>query len=160
MIDLAGNGPGRGGIEIDGRDGSFYLGAVVPVQPVSGIGETPQWIAPGSSDWESLPDSLSAISVKATKPYTAEVYIFDGIGTYVSDFRLKFGYDGEMDQSVRGKPGELFRLSFLHWNQRSEKGRRAGTGIYIWKILFTFDDGHKETRIVKTGIYRRGSRKK
>ena len=159
-IDLAGNGPGRGGIEIDGRDGSFYLGAVVPVQPVSGIGETPQWIAPGSSDWESLPDSLSAISVKATKPYTAEVYIFDGIGTYVSDFRLKFGYDGEMDQSVRGKPGELFRLSFLHWNQRSEKGRRAGSGIYIWKILFTFDDGHKETRIVKTGIYRRGHKKK
>ena len=159
-IDLAGNGPGRGGIEIDGRDGSFYLGAVVPVQPVSGIGETPQWIAPGGSDWESLPDSLSAISVKATKPYTAEVYIFDGIGTYVSDFRLKFGYDGEMDQSVRGKPGELFRLSFLHWNQRSEKGRRAGTGIYIWKILFTFDDGHKETRIVKTGIYRRGHKKK
>ena len=159
-IDLAGNAMGRGGIEIDGRDGSFYLGAVVPVQPVSGIGKTPKWIPPEGNAWESLPDSLSAISVKASMPYKAEVYIFDGIGTYVTDFRQKFGYDGEMDQSVRGKPGELFRQGYLHWNKRSEKGRHAGTGVYIWKILFTFDDGHKETRIVKTGIYRRGHKKK
>ena len=157
-IDLAGNTPGRGGIEIDGRDGLLYLGAVVPLQPISGIGKTPKWIPPEGNGWESLPDSLSAISVKASMPYKAEVYIFDGIGTYVTDFRQKFGYDGEMDQSVRGKPGELFRQGYLHWNKRSEKGRHAGTGVYIWKILFTFEDGHKETRIVKTGIYRKKPR--
>ena len=52
-----------------------------------------------------------------------------------------------------------FKLGFLHWNQRSDKGRLAGTGIYIWKIFFKFEDGHKETRIIKTGIYRKGNKK-
>ena len=157
--DLAGNTMGRGGAKIDGRDGSFYLGEVRPLQAVSGIGKTPKWIAPGGSEWESLPDSLAAISVKATMPYTAEIYIFDGISTYVTHFQQKFGYDGEMDQSIRGKPGELFRQGYLHWNKRSEKGRKAGTGVYIWKIFFKFEDGHKETRIIKTGVYRKKRRK-
>jgi hypothetical protein len=158
--DLAGNSMGRGGIKIEGKDGSLYLAEVRPLQPISGIGKTPQWIAPGGDEWESLPDSLSAISVKATMPYTAEVYIFDGIASYVTHFKQKFGYDGEMDQSIRGNSGDLFKQGYLHWNNRSEKGRKAGTGVYIWKIFFKFEDGHKETRIVKTGIYRRGHKKK
>ncbi len=158
--DLAGNSMGRGGIRIEGKDGSLYLAEVRPLQAVSGIGKTPKWIPPDGDEWESLPDSLAAISVKATMPYTAEVYIFDGIASYVTHFKQKFGYDGEMDQSIRGKPGDLFRQGYLHWNKRSDKGRKAGTGVYIWKIFFKFEDGHKETRIVKTGIYRRGHKKK
>ena len=158
--DLAGNAMGRGGAKIDGKDGSLYLGEVRPLQAVSGIGKTPKWIPPGGDEWETLPDSLFAISVKTLKPYTAEVYIFDGIATYVTHFKQKFGYDGEMDQPVRGKAGDLFRQGYLHWNKRSENGRRVGTGVYIWKIFFKFEDGHKETRIVKTGVYRRGHKKK
>ena len=158
--DLAGNTMGRGGIKIEGKDGSLYLAEVRPLQAISGIGKTPKWIPPDGDEWEYLPDSLSAISVKATKPYTAEVYIFDGIASYVTHFKQKFGYDGEMEQAIRGKPGDLFRQGYLHWNKRSEKGRKAGTGVYIWKIFFKFEDGHKETRIVKTGIYRRGHKKK
>ena len=158
--DLAGNSMGRGGIKIEGKDGSLYLAEVRPLQAVSGIGKTPKWIPPDGDEWESLPDSLAAISVKATMPYTAEIYIFDGIASYVTHFKQKFGYDGEMDQSIRGKPGDLFRQGYLHWNKRSDKGRKAGTGVYIWKIFFKFEDGHKETRIVKTGIYRRGHKKK
>ena len=158
--DLAGNSMGRGGIRIEGKDGSLYLAEVRPLQAVSGIGKTPKWIPPDGDEWESLPDSLAAISVKATMPYTAEVYIFDGIASYVTHFKQKFGYDGEMDQSIRGKPGDLFRQGYLHWNKRSDNGRKAGTGVYIWKIFFKFEDGHKETRIVKTGIYRRGHKKK
>ena len=156
--DLAGNSMGRGGIKIEGKDGSLYLAEVRPLQAVSGIGKTPKWIPPDGDEWESLPDSLAAISVKATMPYTAEVYIFDGIASYVTHFKQKFGYDGEMDQSIRGKPGDLFRQGYLHWNKRSDKGRKAGTGVFIWKIFFKFEDGHKETRIVKTGVWR-GSRK-
>ena len=156
--DLAGNTMGRGGAKIDGRDGSFYLGEVRPLQAVSGIGKTPKWIPPDGDEWESLPDSLAAISVKATMPYTAEVYIFDGIASYVTHFKQKFGYNGEMEQTIRGKPGDLFRQGYLHWNKRSEKGRKAGTGVYIWKIFFKFEDGHKETRIVKTGVYRKRPR--
>ena len=156
--DLVGNNLGRGGIEIEGKDGMFYLGTVKPLQPVSGIGKAPKWIPPESSDWETLPDTLSVISVKAMSPYTAEVYIFDGIATYVTHFKQKFGYNGEMEDPARGNSSDPTRLGFLHWNQRSENGRRAGTGIYIWKIVFKFEDGHKETRIVKTGVWR-GSRK-
>jgi len=158
--DLAGNSMGRGGIKIEGKDGSIYLAEVRPLQAISGIGKTPKWIPPDGDEWEYLPDSLSAISVKATMPYTAEVYIFDRIASYVTHFKQEFGYDGEMEQSIRGNSGDLFRQGYLHWNNRSEKGRKVGTGVYIWKIFFKFEDGHKETRIVKTGIYRRGHKKK
>lgn len=158
--DLVGNSLGRGGIKVDGKDGTFYLGEVKPVQPVSGIGKTAKWIPPEGDDWEKLPDTVSAISVKTLSPYTAEVYIFDGIATYVTNFKQKFGYDGEMEQSIRSKSDDRTKQSFLHWNQRSDKGRRVGTGIYIWKILFKFEDGHKETRTVKTGVYRKGDKKK
>ena len=156
--DQAGNSLGRGGIKIDGKDGKLYLGEVRPLQAVSGIGETPQWIPPEGYGWELLPDSISALSVKSSMPYTAEVYIFSSIATYVAHFEQKFGYNGEMEQSIRGNSGDLFRQGYLHWNNRSEKGRKVGTGIYIWKIFFKFEDGHKETRIVKTGVWR-GSRK-
>lgn len=153
--DLAGNSLGRGGIEISGTDGSIYLSEVRPVKPVSGKGKSAKWIPPDGSDWEKLPDSISAISVKAMMPYKAEIFIFDGIGTYVTDFKQKFGNKGEMEDPARGNPGDKFKQGFLHWDQRSDKGRRVGTGIYIWKIFFKFEDGHKETRIIKTGIYRK-----
>ena len=158
--DIAGNTPGRGGVEIDGKDGAFYLYEVKPVQAVSGIGKTQKWIPPKGTSWEELPDTLSAIRVRSVSPYTAEVYIFDGIGTYVTHFKQKFGYDGEMSESVRQNSNDQAKLGFLYWDKRSEKGRMVGTGIYIWKILFTFEDGHKETRNVKTGVYRRGDKKK
>ncbi|MBO7412336.1 MAG: VWA domain-containing protein [Fibrobacter sp.] len=156
--DLTGNSLGRGGIEIEGNDGSFYLSEVKPVLAISGIGSA-EWIAPEGSDWETLPDTISAISIKTKSPYTAEVYIFDGIATYVTNFKQKFGYDGEMEQSIRGDSQDQFKQGFLHWNQRSDKGRRVGSGIYIWKIFFTFEDGHKETRTIRTGVYRRGKKK-
>jgi hypothetical protein len=158
--DLAGNPLGRGGIKVDGADGKIYLGEVRPLQSVSGIGNAPQWISPEGLGWELLPDTISAISVQSSMPYTAEVYIFSAIAAYVTHFEQKFGYDGEMEQSIRGNSGELFKQGYLHWNNRSEKGRKVGTGIYIWKIFFKFEDGHKETRVVKTGIYRRGHKKK
>ncbi len=157
--DQAGNPLGRGGVKVEGEDGKIYLSEVRPLQAISGIGETPQWIPPEGAGWELLPDSISAISVKSSMPYTAEVYIFSAIATYVTHFKQKFGYDGEMEQTIRGNSGDLFKQGYLHWNNRSEKGRKVGTGIYIWKIFFKFEDGHKETRIVKTGVYRRGSRK-
>ena len=157
--DLVGNPLGRGGIEIIGSEGSFHLGEVKPVLAISGIGKA-EWIPPEGADWEDLPDTLSAISVKTMSPYTAEVYIFDAIASYVTNFKQKFGYDGEMEAPARANPDDQYKLGFLHWNQRSDKGRRVGTGIYIWKIFFTFEDGHKETRTIRTGIYRRGERKK
>ena len=157
--DLAGNTLGRGGVKIEGEDGVFYLTEVKPLQAISGIGETPQWISPKSSAWEILPDTLSAISIKAMMPYTAEVYIFDGIATYVTNFKQDFGYNGEMDDPNRSNPGDPSKLGFLYWNEKSDKGRKVGTGIYIWKIFFKFEDGHKEARTIKTGVYRKNQKK-
>ena len=93
-------------------------------------------------------------------PYTAEIYIFDAIANYVTHFKQKFGYDGEMEEPKRIIPEDQSRLGFLYWNQRAKKGRKVGTGVYIWKILFTFDDGYQETVIVKTGIKRSHKKKK
>ena len=152
--DAEGNGLGQGGVAIEGNNGVFYLSEVKPVKTVSGIGKSAEWLAPGSNSWEDLPDTVSAISVKAMAPYTADVYIFDGIANYVTHFEQKFGYDGEMEDPERLVAEDQSRLGFLYWDQRSKKGRKVATGVYIWKILFTFDDGYKETVIVKTGIKR------
>ena len=158
--DLEGNRLGLGGVSIEGTNGIYYLSEVSPLQPVSGIGKTPDWLPPKSSQWEPLPDSLTAISVKALAPYTAEVFIFDAISNYVTHFEQKFGYDGEMDAPERLIEDDQSKLGFLYWDQRTKSGRKVGTGVYIWKILFTFDDGHKETVFVKTGIKRLGKKKK
>ncbi len=158
--DLEGNRLGQGGVTIEGNNSTYYLSEVKPLKAVSGIGSTPDWLAPGSSIWEPLPDSLTAISVKALAPYTAEIYIFDAIANYVTHFEQSFGYDGEMDDPERLIPEDQSKLGFLYWNQRTKKGRKVGTGVYIWKILFTFDDGYKETVFVKTGIKRHGKKRK
>lgn len=152
--DDAGNSMGRGGVAVEGMDGSIYLTEVKPLQSVSGLGNVPEWIPPGASAWEDLPDSLTAISVKTMLPYTADVYIFDAISVYATHFEQKFGYDGEMDHAERDDAKDHSKLGFLYWDQRAKNGRKVGTGVYIWKIFFTFDDGHKETIVVKTGIKR------
>lgn len=154
-IDLAGNALGRGGVNINGTDGVIYLTEVMPLQPVSGIGPRPNWISPDGSRWEELPDTLSAIGVRAVLPYTADIYIFDAISVFVNNFEQKFGYDGEMNDPRRDGPDGQSKLGFLYWDEHSKNGRKAGTGVYIWKIFFTFEDGHKETITVKTGIMRK-----
>ena len=158
--DLEGNRLGQGGVTIEGQNSSYYLSEVKPLQSVSGIRKIPDWIPPQGSNWEPLPDSLSAISVKAMAPYKAEIYIFDAIANYVTHFEQKFGYDGEMEEPERTIPEDQSRLGFIYWNQRSKEKRKVGTGVYIWKILFTFDDGYQETVIVKTGIKRHQNKKK
>lgn len=152
--DSVGNSMGLGGITVEGMDGSIYLTEIKPLQTISGIGQTPEWIPPNGSRWEDLPDSLSAISVRTLLPYTAEIYIFDAISVYATHFEQKFGFDGEMNDPERDDPKDHSKLGFLYWNQRAKNGRKVGSGVYIWKILFTFEDGHKETIIVKTGIKR------
>ncbi len=154
-VDSWGNGLGRGGVGIEGNNGIKYLDEVKPLQSVSGIGDLPDWLPPGGFAWERMADTLSAIRVKTFYPYTADVYIYDGISTFVTHFQQKFGYDGEMDHPLRMGSDKPTSLGFLYWNQRSEKGRKIGPGIYIWKILFTFEDGHKELRIITTGIVRK-----
>ena len=137
-----------------GTDGIIYLTEIKPLQPVSGIGPLPNWIAPDGSRWEEMPDTLSAIGVRTVLPYTADVYIFDALSVYVNNFEQKFGYNGEMEDPKRDSPDGQSKLGFLYWDEHSKEGRKAGTGVYIWRIFFKFDDGHKEAITVKTGIKR------
>ena len=155
--DGAGNAPGRGGVEIKGMDGAIYITEIKPLQSVSGVGNVAEWISPGGFRWEELPDTLSAIRVNVMAPYTADIYIFDGISVYVNHMEQKFGYDGEMSDPLR-ENGDRSKQSFLYWDQQSNKGRKVGTGVYIWRINFTFDDGHKEIVTVRTGVLRRNRR--
>ena len=155
FIDMAGNALGRGEVKINGTDGLIYLTEIRPLQPISGFGPRPNWISPDGSRWEELPDTLSAISVRTVLPYTANIYIFDALSVYVDNFEQKFGYNGEMEDPKRDSPDEQSKQGFLYWDEHSKKGRKAGTGVYIWRIFFTFDDGHKEAITVKTGIMRR-----
>lgn len=102
-----------------------------------------------------MPDSISAIRVESTLPYTANIYIFDGVSTLVTNFKQKFGNKDEMTNPIRGNSLNHSKIGFLTWDQRSDNGRKVGTGVYIWKIIFKFDNGYKETRTLKTGILRR-----
>lgn len=163
----------------------MYLYEVKPVKPVSGIGKSAEWLPPRKSTWEKLPDTLSAIYVSSVAAYTAQVHIYDAISTFVASFTQSFGEEVETDKDdnkkkskkndddnkkddndkeevltelndpVRQIPNSRAKMSFLRWNQESDEGRKVGTGVYIWKIKFIFDDGHVETRTLKTGVKRK-----
>lgn len=153
-IGLDGNNLGRGGVEISGMDGSVYLYEVRPNPPVSGLDSKSKWLPPKGKKFETVPDTLSTILVESISAYTADVYIYNNTGLFVNNFTQKFGYDGELEDPLRGSSNKREKLSYLHWNQRDENGRKIGTGIYIWKIFFKFKDGHKEIVTLKTGVRR------
>lgn len=153
--DLNGNGMGRGGVEIEGDNGDMYLYEVAPNPAVSGLDKKVKWIPPHGESWVKVPDTLSTIKIAAVAPYKAQITIFDDYSNVVASFKQSFGYDGEMDEDIRTNSENRAAIGFLYWNQRTDEGRKVGTGVYIWRIDFKFKDGHKEFRIVKTGIRRK-----
>lgn len=153
-VDLKGNRMGRGGAEIEGDNGDMYLYEVSPNPSVSGLDKKAKWIAPHEKEWSRVPDTLSTIRVAAVAPYKAVVTIFDEYSNVVATFKQSFGFDGEMDEEFRRNGEDRSAIGFLYWNQRTDENRKVGTGVYIWRIDFKFDDGHTDFRIVKTGIKR------
>ncbi len=153
-MDKNSNTLGRGGVELTGKDGSIYLYEVTPNPPVAGIGKKVKWIPPKGKSWKTVPDTLSTIKISTIAPFKANVIIYDGQGDVVTSFKREFGYHGEMLDEIRGTQNDHAKLAFIEWNQRSDKNRRVGTGVYIWRIDFKFKDGHSEYRILKTGIKR------
>lgn len=151
--DLSGNSLGRGGVEIDGEDGTLYLYEVSPNPSVSGVGKKGKWIPPEGDEFEKVPDTLSTIRILTVSAFTADIYIYDNQGHFVNHLTQKIT-DKELENEIRGNTSKREKLAFLYWDQRSNKGRKAGTGIYVWKIYFKFNDGHAEIRTLKTGIKR------
>ena len=154
-VDSEGNSMGRGGVKVEGRDETVYLYEVAALQPVHGIGKNPKWIPKGGDSWEEVPDSLTVIKIASVAPYEANIYIYDNLANVVTNMKQKFGYDGEMESKIRGNDKNRAKVGYLSWNHRSDKDRKVGTGVYIWRIDFTFKDGHTEYRILKTGYMRR-----
>ena len=136
ITDEYGNAPGIGGVVIEGEDSQIYLYSVKPYPAIS-------------------LDTVSAIRTETQMAYRASVSVFDNIGNVMAQFRTDFGKHGELEDDGLANPENSTHYGYIEWNQRTLKGRLAGTGVYIWKIKFLFDDGHKETRTVRTGIRRR-----
>ena len=153
--DEDGNSMGRGGVEIEGRDETVYLYEVSAVQPVHGIGKKGKWIPQGGDSWEEVPDSLTVVKVSSVAPYEANIFIYDNLANVVANMKQKFGYNGEMEENIRGNDKNRAKIGYLSWNHRSNRDRKVGTGVYIWRIDFKFKDGHTEYRILKTGYMRR-----
>jgi hypothetical protein len=153
-VDGEGNSMGRGGVDIEGRDETVYLYEVSAVQPVHGIGKKGKWIPQGGDSWEEVPDSLTVIKVSSVAPYEANIFIYDNLANVVTNMKQKFGENGEMESKVRGNDRNRAKIGYLVWNHRSNKERKVGTGVYIWRIDFKFKDGHTEYRILKTGYMR------
>ncbi len=155
FVDAEGNSMGRGGVEVEGRDETVYLYEVAALQPVHGIGKQAKWIPQGGNSWEEVPDSLTVIKIASVAPYEANIYIYDNLANVVTNMKQKFGYEGEMESKIRGNDKNRAKIGYLSWNHRSDKDRKVGTGVYIWRIDFKFKDGHTEYRILKTGYMRR-----
>ena len=154
-VDGQKNSMGRGGVEIEGGNGNLYLYEVVATPAVSGTNSKAEWIAPKKHEWSRVPDSLSVIRVASIMPYKAYVTIYDGYSNVVTSFTRTFGDNGEMKEKIRGNDENHAKVGFLHWNNRSDEGRKVGTGVFIWRIEFKFKDGHSESRLVKTGVKRK-----
>lgn len=157
-VDLSNNSLGRGGVEIEGEDGSLYLYDISPNPAVSGIGGKSKWLPPEGKDFETVPDTLSTIKILTISAYTADIYIYDNQGHYVNHLTEKITSE-ELKNSLRGNSSKREKLAYLYWDQRTENDRKVGTGIYIWKIFFKFNDGHAEIRTLRTGIKRNSENK-
>lgn len=154
FADSLGNIVGVGGVKIEGFNSDIYLYKVDPTYKLGKNDKTPKWIPPGKDKWVEVPDSLQTVLIASIAPYKANVYIYDNLANVVTDFSQTFTQE-EMEMSVRGNDTDRSKIGFLHWNMRSKDGRKVGTGVYIWYVDFIFDDGHKEYRIIKTGLRRR-----
>ena len=154
-VDGRKNSMARGGVEIEGDNGDQYLYEVTPTPAVSGTNSKAKWIAPDEHDWSRVPDTLSVVKVASIMPYKASVTIIDGYSNVVTSFTRAFGDKGEMSEKIRENEGHRAKTGFLDWDNRSDEGRKVGTGVYFWHINFKFKDGHSEFRLVKTGVKRK-----
>jgi hypothetical protein len=95
---------------------------------------------------------LSAVVVISEEAYTADVNVYDNLGKHIHSSLQKFGYCGEQENLQRAQPGGL--MSFLIWNQKNTEGNFVGSGVYIWKVVYKFENGGGRTETYRQGIAR------
>jgi hypothetical protein len=102
---------------------------------------------------QALPPGISTVQVVSTGKYIADVTIYDNRGLFLKRFKQPFGYQGELNNRNRIAPKG--QVSYLVWDLKDDHGHKAGQGVYIWKVLFTFENGKQEVQYTRTGVVRR-----
>ena len=89
-------------------------------------------------------------------PYTAQVYVYDQMGQFLHTWIQKFGFCGEFDNINRAdeSAGSNYFVQDLIWDMKDGSGRKAGSGVYLWKVKIDFESGHNETMIKSMGLMR------
>lgn len=112
----------------------------------------------GTGRRTAIPPCLSIVEVVSDGPYTADISIFDNLGTFIHGSRQGFGACGELDNLERSVGGK--QRSYLVWNSRDRKGALAGNGVYVWRMAF-HSEKHglrgTQTVLLRTGILRNGA---
>lgn len=142
-------------------DGTYQIYWIPPVGFVSADNFNP--LVPKNPNTPSVgqevttatffPPNISAIQVVSTGKYIAHVNIFDNHGRFMKDFYQAFGYQGELNNGARVASKGL--VSYLVWDMKDSKGQRAGQGVYVWKVLFSFENGKQEIQYTRTGVMRK-----
>lgn len=101
---------------------------------------------------ENLPACLSAVQVISQGKYKAKISIFDNLGNFLRKQEQHFGYCGELGHDMRGITGG--NVSYLVWDMKDEKGRKAGQGAYVWKITLETEKNSPIVETLITGIMR------
>ena len=122
------------------------------VPPLPGKVETPS-VGTEPTDITTLPDNISTVQVVSTSKYIADVAIFDNNGNFVRKFKQAFGYWGEM--ANRNRIASKGQVSYLVWDMRDHRGQKAGQGVFVWKVNFTFENHKQEVQYTRTGVMRR-----
>jgi hypothetical protein len=106
----------------------------------------------GQAEAAPMPPGISVLQAMASERYTAHISIFDHMGGFVKSWDQKFGFSGELENPHRRTPAGV--RSYLVWDERDSRGQKVGSGVYVWKVIFDFDGGRRETHVTRTGLVR------
>jgi hypothetical protein len=119
---------------------------------VPNLASNTQQISDDPTRIQGMPTNISALQVVSSGRYVADITIFDNLGNFIRKFRQSFGYQGELNNIQRTVSKGM--VSYLLWDLHDQKGQRAGQGVYVWKVLFTFENHKQEVQYTRTGVLR------
>jgi hypothetical protein len=106
------------------------------------IGTSP-YALPVTNQPESRGQS-GGLTLESTQPFFFELVVLDNLGHFVSRAKLDV-QSGDFVRLPQGTTPGSRQLSLL-WRGRTDDGRLAGTGayVYLWKIAFTDAEGRQK----------------
>ena len=101
-----------------------------------------------------LPTNISTVRVITSGAYLAKIHIYDNLGHFVRYMEQSYGFHGEDKNPWRAT--DKGQMSFLVWDLFDKDGQKAGNGVYVWKVNFSFigKNVKSEVRLTRTGVMR------